>query len=246
MNYYEVLGIDQSADAMDIKKAYRRKSLELHPDRNPSKAARYAYDMVREAYECLSNSTKRAAYDLQLKQPKSSYDDLKDFFYRHEKERDINRAKSAKHFSATISLEESFTGCRRFIPGAGKYVNIPSGCIDGSKLKVGDISIRVSIADHPKFQLEKNNLYTKVYIDAIQAMVGIDLYINHPNGEKIKTKVLPGTQEGQKLRLSGKGIDNHAYGQGDLYIFCHIVVPELTQHQRDSIMYLLNSSSAEI
>ena len=63
-DYYEVLGVDKSADAAAIKKAYRKKAMQYHPDRNPdNKEAEEKFKEVGEAYEVLSNDEKRARYD---------------------------------------------------------------------------------------------------------------------------------------------------------------------------------------
>ena len=63
-DYYEVLGVDKSASADDIKKAYRKKAIQYHPDKNPGdKEAEEKFKEAAEAYEVLSNPDKRARYD---------------------------------------------------------------------------------------------------------------------------------------------------------------------------------------
>ena len=63
-DYYEVLGVDKSADATKIKKAYRKVAMKYHPDRNPDdEAAATKFREAAEAYEVLSNDDKRARYD---------------------------------------------------------------------------------------------------------------------------------------------------------------------------------------
>ncbi|WP_106746607.1 molecular chaperone DnaJ [Yoonia maritima] len=63
-DYYEVLGIAKGADAAAIKKAYRQKAKELHPDRNADDpTAEAKFKEANEAYEVLKDENKKAAYD---------------------------------------------------------------------------------------------------------------------------------------------------------------------------------------
>ncbi|WPB55119.1 molecular chaperone DnaJ [Xylophilus sp. GOD-11R] len=65
-DYYEALGVAKNATEEDIKKAYRKLAMKFHPDRNQGDAAKGAeekFKEVKEAYEMLSDSQKRAAYD---------------------------------------------------------------------------------------------------------------------------------------------------------------------------------------
>ena len=63
-DYYEVLGVSKSADATEIKKAYRKLALKYHPDKNPGdKEAEEKFKEAAEAYDVLSNEEKRHRYD---------------------------------------------------------------------------------------------------------------------------------------------------------------------------------------
>ena len=63
-DYYEVLGLNKSASAAEIKSAYRKSALKFHPDRNPGDAeAEKNFKEASEAYEVLSDDNKRATYD---------------------------------------------------------------------------------------------------------------------------------------------------------------------------------------
>ncbi|MBD1259225.1 molecular chaperone DnaJ [Maribacter polysiphoniae] len=63
-DYYDILGISKNATAAEIKKAYRKKALEYHPDKNPGDSkAEELFKKSAEAYEVLSNPDKKARYD---------------------------------------------------------------------------------------------------------------------------------------------------------------------------------------
>ena len=63
-DYYEILGVDRSASASEIKKAYRKLAMKYHPDKNPGdKAAEDIFKQAAEAYGVLCDSDKKARYD---------------------------------------------------------------------------------------------------------------------------------------------------------------------------------------
>lgn len=63
-DYYKILGVEKDANDSEIKKAYRKLAIVHHPDKNPEdESAAERFKDVGEAYECLSDSEKRARYD---------------------------------------------------------------------------------------------------------------------------------------------------------------------------------------
>ena len=68
-DYYDILAIKKSASEDEIKKAYRKHSLKLHPDKNQAPKATEAFKKVSAAYACLSDQQKRRIYDQTGEEP---------------------------------------------------------------------------------------------------------------------------------------------------------------------------------
>jgi curved DNA-binding protein CbpA len=66
---YSVLGVKSTATGDEIKKAFRKKALQYHPDKNPSATAEETFKEINKAYETLSDADKRRTYDLQQQKP---------------------------------------------------------------------------------------------------------------------------------------------------------------------------------
>jgi molecular chaperone DnaJ len=63
-DFYDILGVSKSADADEMKRAYRKLAMQFHPDRNPGdKSAEQKFKDINEAYDVLKDDQKRAAYD---------------------------------------------------------------------------------------------------------------------------------------------------------------------------------------
>jgi len=63
-DYYDILGVSKGATAAEIKKAYRKKAIQFHPDKNPGdEQAEANFKKAAEAYEILGDADKKARYD---------------------------------------------------------------------------------------------------------------------------------------------------------------------------------------
>ena len=64
-DFYKLLNVDRNASDTEIKKSYRSLAMKFHPDRNADnpEAAEVKFKQIKEAYEILSDSKKRSAYD---------------------------------------------------------------------------------------------------------------------------------------------------------------------------------------
>jgi len=161
--------------------------------------------------------------------------------------RDIEQAVS-------ISLREAYHGAQRIINKDGRElkVTIPAGAANGTKVRLtgegeagmggksGDLYLVVQVETDPNFERKDNDLYTDVKVDMFMALLGGEVTVNTLD-RPVRLKIKPGTQSGQKLRLTGKGMpvlrksDEH----GDLYARMLITVPtSLTPEQRELVEQL--------
>ncbi|MBQ3020891.1 MAG: molecular chaperone DnaJ [Bacilli bacterium] len=117
-------------------------------------------------------------------------------------------------------------------------VRVPRGVDNGDQLRMsgkastgtnggpnGDIYIEFTVKEHPIYQRDKSDIYIKVPITITEAILGGKKEIKTVDG-KVKIEIEPGTQNGDKLKLRGKGIDDEKLGRkGDTYIIYNVIVP---------------------
>ncbi|PVV01637.1 hypothetical protein BB560_003940 [Smittium megazygosporum] len=69
VDFYQILGVEPTATLAQIRSSYMKKALEVHPDKNPSPDAKVKFQELAEAYEVLSNPSKRKSYDYEYNNP---------------------------------------------------------------------------------------------------------------------------------------------------------------------------------
>ena len=155
----------------------------------------------------------------------------------------------------TISLREAYAGTVRQVTKGDRRikVHIPAGATTGTKVRLpgegeggylgaaaGDLYLIVQVTPDPQFERDGDDLYADVDIDMFTAMLGGETEISTLS-RPVKIKVPAGTQSGQKLRVSGKGMpklrEKDQYG--DLYARARITVPKnLTAEQHKLVQQL--------
>jgi curved DNA-binding protein len=99
--------------------------------------------------------------------------------------------------------------------------------------KSGDLFLRVRLAKHPDFSVEGSDLIHEARIEPWQAVLGSELLVPTLEG-KVRLKVPPGTQGGQRFRLRERGLPGVSGKRGDLYVVVQIHVPKkLTEQERE-------------
>jgi molecular chaperone DnaJ len=126
-------------------------------------------------------------------------------------------------------------------------LTIPPGIDDGQQLRVpgegeagmrggpsGDLYVLIRLKDHPLFRREGDDLVHVLRISPAQAALGDDLSVPTIEGPDAKVRVPPGAQNGQMVRVRGKGVPHlGSTGRGDQLVYLDVVVPRaLTKEQR--------------
>lgn len=140
-----------------------------------------------------------------------------------------------------LDLHEVYSTHKRTININGQNIRftIPAGVENGQTIKItghggegigggpkGDLYITFTINNHSDYKRDKDNLYTNVTIDLYKAVLGGEITAATFDG-KVKLKIAPGTQNGTKVKLKGKGFPVYKKEGlfGDLYITFQINIP---------------------
>src|SRR6266568_4583212 len=152
-----------------------------------------------------------------------------------------------------VTLEEALNGSTRTVSlrraGSNKVENyqvkIPRGVHEGQRIRLrgqgaagtrggksGDLFLRVRLARHPDFTVEGSDLIQEVKIEPWQAVLGTELLVPTLEG-KVRLKIPPGIQGGQRFRLRERGLPGVSGKRGNLYVDVQIQVPKkLTERER--------------
>jgi curved DNA-binding protein len=88
----------------------------------------------------------------------------------------------------------------------------------------GDLYLRVRFARHPDFEVQDHNLIYEAELAPWEAVLGANISVPTLNG-RVNIKIPAGTQNGQKLRVRGRGLPERNGGSGDLIVETRVEVP---------------------
>jgi molecular chaperone DnaJ len=249
-DYYELLQVERGADEKTIKSAYRRLAMECHPDRNPGcKESEAKFKAISQAYDCLKDPQKRAAYDrfghAAFKnggfggnggaQDFGSFSDIFENIFGEfmngaagGQRSNVLRGSDLR-YDLEITLEDAFHGKEVELRVDGTAVCQPCA---GSGAKAGT-SARTCTMCHGRGQVRASQGFFVVE-RTCPSCRGAGEVIADPcetcRGEgrvekqkALQVRVPPGVDEGTRIRLSGEGEAGARGGPpGDLYIFVHV------------------------
>jgi molecular chaperone DnaJ len=245
-DFYELLGVDRSADPAAIKAAYRKLAMQYHPDRNGGcKENEDKFKAVSAAYECLKDPQKRAAYDRYGHAAfngmggnggmHADFGDLGDIFETifGSAFGGGGRAKPRRgadlRYDMEISLEDAFHGKSTEIK---VEVSVACDPCHGSGAEPGTSSRMCELCGGRGKVRAQQGLF--VIERACPTCHGSGQVIERPcrscGGEgrvdklqSLSVEVPPGVDNGTRIRLNGKGeAGPHGAPPGDLYIFIQV------------------------
>ncbi|PTQ07330.1 molecular chaperone DnaJ [Sphingomonas oleivorans] len=257
-DYYELLEVERDADEKTIKSSYRRLAMICHPDRNPGcKDSEARFKAISEAYDCLKDPQKRAAYDRFGKaafenggmgggRGGGGFEGFSDIFDNifgefmgggRGQRGGVQRGADLR-YDLEITLEDAFHGKMASI-----RVDVAAACdtCHGSGAKAGTGARSCgTCAGHGKVRAQQGFFVVERMCPTCH---GRGQVISDPCGachgegrvEKAKTlevNIPAGVDEGTRIRLSGEG-EAGARGapSGDLYIFIHVAAHSIFQRE---------------
>lgn len=232
MNYYDVLGVSESASADDIKKAYRKLAMKYHPDRveeSQKKKAEEQFMKVKDAYEVLSDSKKREDYDSRQTAGFGSYS--RDGTGEWDRERDINdiidELRNRRYYGGSRSNPRNW----------GQHS--------------GDAYRDFYESDYFSNQAMVNEDITVDYSISLEdAFTGKEISVTYREGDQERTVLLtvpPGIDEGKKIRGVGGGSKKSKnLKPGDLYVNIKLTPKMGWERKAQHIFHIIDVSVLDL
>jgi DnaJ-class molecular chaperone len=148
------------------------------------------------------------------------------------------------HSEVTVDFREAVLGCTRELSlrsAEGERtlkVRIPAGVRNEGKIRLrgqgglgaqggpaGDLVLKVKVRKHPYFSIRGTQLHVRVPVTPLEAYSGTKVTVPTPEGS-VQLSIPAGSQNGAKLRLRGKGVQQKHKPNGDLIAYLEIVMPE--------------------
>lgn len=262
MSHYATLGIDKTSTQAEIKKAYRKLSMQHHPDRGGSEDK---FKEIADAYNVLGDEQKRQQYDAMQQNPFANFNNMggmdgnfSDIFNQFFGQTGTGQRQQAARGSdirvnMNITFEEAFYGCSKSfsINGHQLKLDLKPGIKTGQRFRirgkgqpnpfnsqapVGDVIVEMQVRYSPEFIVDENNsIWVEVSLPWFEIMSGTRIVISTVDGP-ISINVPEGTNPGKVLRIKEKGWpDYNTQVRGSLMCRLNATYPELNETQLEYI-----------
>lgn len=252
-DYYQILGVDKTASAAEIKSSYRQLAKKHHPDTGGDPER---FKKISEAYSVLSDEQKRAEYDNPIQHGfhdsgmRWDFGNVDDFFrvftgaggfhhsqYSPPKNKNLRMTLEVE-IESLISAQTRTVNLNTGRNNKTLQVTIPAGINDGAILKYrgygqdiltqappGDLVIEIRVKNSHRFGRIGNNLISAIRISCLDAITGAEIPFKTIYGNDIRVKVPKGTQSGTKLRIPNQGLPDSNGKPGDQLLEIITTVP---------------------
>jgi molecular chaperone DnaJ len=265
-DYYEVLGVARGAADDDLKKAYRRLAIQLHPDRNPgNKQAEERFKEVNEAYQVLSDPERRSQYERfghsafqgpQGQGPFGGFDFSQGFeevfsdifgdFFGTGRGRARSRSRRGDdlRYDLEVEFEEAARGTEKVV--RFQRLTLCESC-NGTRARGGSTGARQCPNCRGSGQVRTQQGFFSISTTCSQCR-GEGTIISDPcpkcqgqgrlrKQESLSVRIPPGVDNGSRLKLRGEGEAGYGGGTpGDLYVIIHVKEHSLFVRQENHIV----------
>jgi len=233
-NHYQILGVERTASAEDIKRAYRKLAGQHHPDRGGDTAK---FQTIQAAYDVLGDPGKRQQYDNPAPQFSGGapfdFDNIFNMFGARFQQ--PGQSQQQVRMSLWITLADVAQGGRRTVSLGNMTVEIeiPLGINDGDNVQYANLGpggtnlvVNFRIHPHPRWQRQALNLTQDETVVIWDLILGGELPIRDIQGNTLNMTMPANTQPGTMLRLKGRGLRDRSGSVGDLFVRIQARLPD--------------------
>ena len=252
MDYYSTLGVSKNASDKELKQAYKKASMQHHPDRGGDEAK---FKQINEAYSTLKDPHKRGMYDHQqtsggfdhhMRQANAQYGNMFGQGFQQPRQTPRNRDITLQ---ADITLEDVMKGKNLIIQYqlstkeiATVTVDVPPGAKHGDTIQYeglgdnghpryprGNLHVKIRVIKSKQWVRDGDNLITKTDVNIFDLLLGCVIIITTLDGKRLEIKIPQGTKPGAKFSIPGYGLPSmHTRQRGILFVEIETDMPTIT------------------